>query len=262
VYQYYKKHFWDNFDVSDDRLLRTPLYHKRIENYFNRVVFQHPDSIIAEIENFIPEVEPNPETFKYVVWYLTYKFETSMVMGYDEIFVHMVDSYYTTERAFWADSTVVKSLKERAKALRNVLIGVTAPNLILIDTAGSFVSLHHQAAPYLFVFFYEVGCGHCKKELDELKTWMVDDTMGVQVFAVNTDTALVKWKEYIHENSLPFIHANATRSITPRYHDLYDISTTPTIFLLDENKKIIAKRLKVGQMVSFLMSHYNRRKSG
>lgn len=261
MYQYYKKHFWDNFDVSDDRLLRTPLYHKRLENYFNKVVFQHPDSIIAEIMNFIPDVEPNPETFKYVVWYLTYKFETSMIMGYDEIFVHMVDHYYTTEKAFWADSTVVRSLNERANTLRNVLIGVTAPNLILIDTAGSFVSLHHQVAPYLFVLFYEMDCGHCKRELAELKSWLVEDTIGVQVFAVNTDTSLVKWKNYIRENNLSFIHANATRSITPRYHDLYDIRTTPTLFLLDENKKIIAKRLKVGQMVSFLMNHYNRRRS-
>jgi peroxiredoxin len=258
MYQYYKQHFWENFDVSDDRLLRTPLYHKRLETYFNRVVIQHPDSIIAEIEDFIPKVESNPETFKYVVWYLTYKFETSMVMGYDEIFVHMVDAYYTTEKAFWADASVVRSLNERANALRNVLIGVTAPNLILIDTAGSFVSLHHQAAPYLFVLFYEMDCGHCKKELAELKSWYLDDTLGVQVFAVSTDTSLVKWKEYITENRLPFIHANATRSITPRYHELYDISTTPTLFLLDENKKIIAKRLKVSQMVSFLMNHYNK----
>jgi peroxiredoxin len=261
LYQAFKDHFWDQFDVSDDRLLRTPLYHKRLENYFNRIVFQQTDSIIAAIENFVPLVESNPETFKYVVWYLTYKFETSMIMGFDEIFVHMVDSYYLTEKAFWADSTVVKSLRKRADALRNVLIGTTAPNLIILDTTGSFVSLHHQSAPYMFVFFYEMGCGHCKKELDELKAWMDKDEIGVQVFAVNTDTSLVQWKNYINQNKLPFIHANATRSITPRYHDLYDISSIPTIFLLDENKKIIAKRLKVNQMISFLQHHYQRRRS-
>ncbi|MFU8843143.1 MAG: redoxin domain-containing protein [Bacteroidales bacterium] len=259
LYKIYKRHFWDQFDVSDDRLLRTPLYHKRLEHYFNRVVYQQTDSIIAAIETFIPLVEPNPETFKYVVWYLTYKFETSMIMGFDEIFVHMVDSYYSADKAFWADSTVVRSLQKRADALRNVLIGATAPNLIIIDTTGSFVSLHHQPAPYLFVFFYEMGCGHCKKELDELKAWMEKDDIGVQVFAVNTDTSLVQWKNYINENKLPFIHANATRSITPRYHDLYDISSTPTIFLLDENKKIIAKRLKVSQMVSYLQHYHQRR---
>jgi peroxiredoxin len=256
AYQLYKAQYWDNFDVADDRLLRTPLYHKRLETFFTKVVFQHPDSIVVEIDKFIEKAEPNAETFKYAVWYLTYKFETSMIMGFDEVFVHMVDTYYATEKAFWADSTVVRSLKQRADALRNVLIGVTAPNLIIMDTSGSFVSLHHLEAPYLVLFFYEMDCGHCKRELNELKKWLDDDTLGIKVFAVNTDTSLVKWRQFIRDNRLSFVHANATRSITPRYHDLYDISTTPTVFLLDENKKIIAKRLKIDQMIPFLQNHH------
>ncbi|OQX79838.1 MAG: hypothetical protein B6D61_02865 [Bacteroidetes bacterium 4484_249] len=259
AYQYYKQHFWDNFDLTDDRLLRTPLFNKRIKRYFTSVIFQHPDTITKEADIFIDKTRDNKEVFKYSVWYLTYKFETSKIMGFDEIFVHMVDNYYAKGEAYWADSSVVKSLSERADALRPILIGKTAPELILIDTAGSFVSLHHTPAKYMVVFFYEVDCGHCKKENKALKSWYDNNDIGFEVFAVCTDTSLVKWKKFINKNDMNWVNVNGTRSITPDYHDLYDIRVTPTLFLLDDKKNIIAKRLKTEQLIPFL-ENYNKNK--
>jgi peroxiredoxin len=256
VYYYYKQHYWDNFAPADARLLRTPLYHKKLEKYFTEVIYQHPDTAISEVDNFIQKTRPNKETFKYVVWYLTYKFETSKIMGFDEIFVHMIDRYYTTGEAYWSDSTVNKTLKKRADALRTILIGNKAPDLILIDTGFSFVSLHHVEAPYLVLLFYESDCGHCKKEIDELKTWYNSNNLGLEIFAACTDTSIVKWKKFIYEKKMSWINVNATRSITRDYHDLYDISVTPSLFLLDEDKKIIAKRLKTEQLISFLENYH------
>ena len=254
-FQYYKSHYWDNFNLADDRMLRTPLFHKRLERYFKDIVYQHPDSIILAADEFINKTRENREVFKYSVWYLTYKFETSKIMGFDEIFVHMVDTYYAKGEAFWADSSTVRAMTKHANALRPILIGEKAPELILIDTAGKFVSLHHISAKYLVVLFYESDCGHCKKEITELKEWMSVQEYGVQFFAVCTDTSLVKWKKFITLNKLNWINVNATRSITRDYHDLYDISMTPMLFLLDEKKKIIAKRLKAEQLIPFLENY-------
>jgi len=258
-YIYYKNHYWDDFDLSDDRLLRTPLYHRRLETYFNNILFQHPDTIIEAADKIIDKASPNRETFKYVVWYLTFTFETSKVMGYDKIFVHMVDTYYTSGKAFWAEKSTLKALKERADALRNVLIGEPAPDLILLDTSGTFTSLYRYQAPYTIVLFYESDCGHCRHEIEKLKSWDEKSDINFQVFAVCTDTSLVKWKKFIKKEKLPWIHANATRSVTPDYHDLYDINVTPTIYLLDEKMKIIAKRLKTEQLRPFL-ENYNKNK--
>ncbi|HPE57682.1 MAG TPA: DUF5106 domain-containing protein [Bacteroidales bacterium] len=255
TYQYYKNHYWDDFNPADARLLRTPVYHRKLETYFNKIIYQHPDSLIREIDKFIARVDTNPETFKYTVWFLTYKFETSNVMGFDEIFVHMIDKYYATGRAFWTGKSTLKTLEERADALRNILIGADAPNMILMDTSGGFASLYRQDANYIIVLFYEEGCAHCRKEIKALKAWDQEDSLDFKVFAVCTDTNLVAWKKFIKSEQLPWIHVNGTRSVTPDYHHLYDIRVTPTIFLLDNRKKIIAKRLKVDQLKPFL-EHY------
>jgi peroxiredoxin len=251
-FHYYKAHYWDNYNLEDDRLLRTPLFHKRLDRYFKDIIYQHPDSIIIAAENFINKARGNKEVFKYSVWYLTYKFETSKIMGFDEIFVHMVDTYYTSGEAFWADSSTVKSMTKNANALRPILIGEKAPELILIDTAQRFISLHHTVANYTVVFFYESDCGQCKSEVKVLKDWMDKQELGVQIFAVCTDTSMVKWKKFILTNKLDWINVNGTRSITRDYHDLYNISMTPTLFVLDEKKYIIAKRLKSDQLIPFL----------
>jgi peroxiredoxin len=260
-YQYYKNHYWDNFELTDDRLLRTPLFNKHIERFFTQVVYQDPDSIIKEADIFIDKTRPSKEVFKYSVWYLTYKFEMSKIMGFDEIFVHMVDNYYSAGEAFWADSSVVKSLSNRADELRGILIGSTAPNLILMDTAGGFKSMYHQLAKFMIVLFYESDCNHCIKEISALKTWLEDDTFGVEVFAVCTDTSLADWKQFIKKYDLDWINVNATRSVTPDYHGLYDIRLTPTLFLMDEKKKILAKRLKTEQLAPFLKNYIKSRNS-
>lgn len=257
AFRQFKEHYWDNFNLSDDRLLRTPIFHKRLDRYFRDLVYQQPDSINREADLFINKTRANREVFKYVVWYLTYKYETSKIMGFDEIFVHMIDSYYSTGEAFWTDSATLKALVKHADALRPILIGKKAPELILLDSTGSFLSLNHVTAKYTVVFFYESDCSHCKKEIKELKDWYVKDGIGAEVFAVCTDTSLVKWKKFIRDFDLNWVNVNGTRSITRDYHDLYDINMTPALFVLDENKYIIAKRLKAEQLKTFLQNYHN-----
>jgi len=259
AYEYFKNHYWDDFDIADDRLLRTPIYHKRVEWFFSKVIFQHADTINLEADKFIAKAKPNLETYKYAIWFLTYKFETSKVMGFDEIFVHMVDNYYAIGEAYWADSSVVKSLTKRADELRSILIGSKAPELILMDTNGQFRSLHYTIAPYTIVMFYEWHCGHCKKEIGEMKKWLAKDTLGIKVFAVCTDTNLVKWKEFVVKQEMNWVNVNATRSVTADYHTLYDIRSTPSLFLLNEDKEIIAKRILTEQMEPFLRNYHRNK---
>ncbi|HRZ78043.1 MAG TPA: DUF5106 domain-containing protein, partial [Bacteroidales bacterium] len=118
AYRYYKSHYWDGTDLADDRLLRTPVFHGKLDRYFEKVLMQQVDTLIAEADRIIALSRPNKEMFKYLVWYLTIKYETSKVMGFDEIFVHMVDRYYSTGEAYWVNETVKTNITERANILR------------------------------------------------------------------------------------------------------------------------------------------------
>ena len=73
----------------------------------------------------------------------------------------------------------------------------------------------------------------------------------------------VKWIQFIKENNLKdWIHVYQPEEIKkaiadsqrPGYKQLYDITQTPTLYLLDKEKRIIAKKLMLQQMDDMLQT--------
>jgi peroxiredoxin len=261
AYKYYKNHYWDNFDLSDDRLLRTPIFVNKLERYFTKVIMQHPDTLIKEGDYLVEMTKGNKETFKYIVWYITYETETSQIMGFDKAFVHFAEKYYLSGEAWWVNKKVLANMKDRVEKLNNVLIGNKAKNMILIDTNQNWVSLYDVNAKYTAVVFYDPDCGHCKKEMKALRDFYNDnkDKYDLKIYSVCGDTSTTKWKKYLNTHELHFVNVNGTKSVTPAYHDLYDIISTPTIFLLDKDKKIIAKKISASQMAQIIQRDFEAR---
>jgi peroxiredoxin len=260
-YKYFRAHFWDDFDLTDDRLLRTPILNNKLDQYFNKVVPQIPDTLIAEIDAVIEKSRPNKEVFKYIVWYLTHQYETSQVMGMDAVFVFLVDKVYRPGDAFWVSDNVKGKIIARADKIKPNLIGKVAPELILIDTNNRLVSLHSIVAQYTVVYFWDPECGHCAKETPKLIKYYNDvkDTLDIKIYAVCSDTSLTRWKKTIHEKKMEqFINVNGTRSAEGNFHDLYDIYSTPVVYLLDRKKRILAKRLPVDQIGPFIEFYEKR----
>lgn len=259
LFYYFKSNYWKNMDFSDDALVRTPVFHARLERFFSQVVIQHPDSVIKELDVFIGKTENTPELFKYVVWFLTFHFETSQIMGHDAVFVHLADTYYKAGRAFWASESVTQKITERADKVRPILIGKVAPNMALIDTSlASYKQLWSVDAKYTIMIFWDPDCGHCKKEIEKLHSYFLENKtqFGLEVYSVCTDTSLTRWKEKIIEKNIhDFVNVNATRSALGHYQELYDVFATPLIFILDREKKIIAKKISADNVSSFIKQY-------
>jgi thiol-disulfide isomerase/thioredoxin len=255
LYQYYKNHYWDNVDLSDERLLRTPTFSPKLKQYFDKITYQQVDSIIKSIHLFIPKIK-NKEIFKYVVWFLTYEYESSNIMGFDAVYVYMIDEYYAKGKAYWADSTILANVIQKANNLRPVLLGKKAPNLILIDTLENLRSMYEINAEYTLLFFYDPECGHCKKEVKQLKPTLDSLRFDLQVFAVAAKKDKKKWLDFISKYAIDsWINVNGTTSVTRNFRDLYNINSFPEIFILDKEKRIIAKDIRSKQIKDFLLHH-------
>jgi len=255
AYNYYKSHYWDNTDLSDPRILKTPVFHGKVDKYFNQVVQKNPDSIITEIDKMMLQCKGNDPLYEYLAWYFTANFESASIMGYDKIFVHMVDTYFKDQQHEWVSASMYENLIERADKIRPLLIGNFAPELILIDTNNNFLSLFGIQNEYVLIFFWTTTCSECKKELEQLEELYHSDMLDLEIFAVNTDTNLTIWKDYVKKHSLDWVNVNGTRSMSKDYHILYDIYKTPAIFILDKGKRIIAKHLSAEQIIGFVEKH-------
>jgi peroxiredoxin len=255
AYRYFKSHYFDNFDLTDDRLLRSPIFHNKIKQYMDKLTPQIPDSISVSADYLIEKARPNQEVFKYLVYWLTYTYESSKIMGMDAVFVHMVDKYYVTKQAFWLDSAQHHKITKRGAELKPLLIGKRAPMINMPDSTGKYINLYDIKSKYTVVVFWDHDCGHCKKEIPKLYEAYTKKlkAKGVQVYAIETENKPQEWKKFLKENNLNWINVQELddykRAVTKK---IYDIYSTPVIYLLDENKIIKAKRIESEQLENLI----------
>lgn len=259
-YRYYRKHFFDNFDLSDDALIRLPkpIYSDKVTEYLEKLVVPQPDSVMNAINGLVAKVKNNPETYKFLVWTSLLNYQNPKIMGLDEVYVRLFDTYFASgEMDFWISDSIKKSLKEYADKLRLSLVGQTAKNLIMQDQNLVLRSMYDIKQKYTILFFFDPDCGHCKVETPKLVDFYNanKDRFKIEVYAVSADTSMQKMKNYIKEMKMPWITVNGPRSTVGSYQYLYDAFSTPTLYILDEKKKIIAKKPPIDQLVNFLENY-------
>ena len=252
-YRYFKDHYWDNISVTDDRLLRTPIFHNKLKFYFDKMVMQHPDSIIREADIITEKASSNKEMFKYITYYITTTYETSNIMGMDAVFVHQVEKYYMTWKAFWVDSTANQKIIHRGATLKPLLLGKQAPPMIMQDTLDKNISLYEVKSKYTVLVFWDPDCGHCQKVMPKLQE-VYDSKLkakGVTVYSVDIEDVEGKWKKFLRDKKLNFINVHDKYK---QYYlrQMYDIYSTPVIYLLDSEKRIRAKRIEAEQLDGFI----------
>ena len=77
---------------------------------------------------------------------------------------------------------------------------------------------------------------------------------GIEIFAVCTKDDKEKWEKYIVDNGLTWINGWDPQRMS-RFDYFYNVESTPMIYILDRNKKIIAKRLGVENIGSFIEAY-------
>jgi thiol-disulfide isomerase/thioredoxin len=111
--------------------------------------------------------------------------------------------------------------------------------------------------------FWEPNCGHCKRQMPILRDFYnaKREELDFEVFAVCRDHNIHTWKRYINENNMTnWINVNGKAS-NIKYDDLWDVHSSPTIYVLDRKKRIVTKRVEVEQIEPFIrnwnMLYYN-----
>ncbi len=259
AWRYMKDHFWDNVNFYDNNLVRTPFFDPKLDDYYKFYVAAEPDSIIAEVNYMLLASRTGKDIHHYLLGKFTDKYINPEIMGQDKVFLFLFENYFAKGDTLWLNQKQRKYIFDRAYSLMANQINLPAPQLDLKDTLGKTVSLYKVKAPFTFVAFWDPTCGHCKTEIP-----LVDSIyeakwkqLGVAIFSVNVnESTFDDWKAFIKEHHLNgWYHAWQTkeerladdRAGRANFRQLYDISQTPTMYLLDAEKRIIAKKLSIEQ---------------
>ena len=251
-YNYNKDHFFDNIDFGDERLLRTPILQARLDEFFTNVLIQSADSINRQVDKLLQKCQNDYKMYQFVAVYLFNHFRESEIMGHDAVMVKIADEIYLSGKADWVSKQFVDDLRKQVELLRHNLIGMKAENLVMDSYKGTYVALYDIEKEFTILYFWEPNCGHCKEATPKLKNYYDKaKDEGIEVFTVCTTTDKNAWSKYIEEHELNWINGWDPERLT-HFDYFYDVQSTPTIYILDRNKKIIAKRLSVEDIPSFI----------
>lgn len=276
---YYRSHYFDNIDLKDDRLVRTPIFHNKFSNYFDKnMMLQHWDTVLYYAFDFCDRLDQKSDMFQYCVSWITSTYEKSKIMGMDKVFVLMGDRYYCSKNkegkspAHWMPEDKLNDLCEKVTTQKSLVMGVKPPNISLRDTTDvTWKDFYSLDAEYTILYFWDPECGHCKKITPKLQTLYEKKfrERNVEIFAIGKAVGddFEKWKKFIRENNMEFTNVALTKTLyegamadarqfVPKYTTLeslnyqqtYDIFSTPKVFVLDKDKKIIAKSLTISQL--------------
>jgi thiol-disulfide isomerase/thioredoxin len=265
--KYYRQHFFDNFNVGDDAMIQLPkpMYQEKVKEYLEKLFVPQPDTITKAINELVAKARKNPETYKYMVMTGMYLYQMPEIMGLDEVFVSLYDKYFASgEMDYWVNSKTKQNMKEYADKVRSSMIGRPGTNLIMQDDKLQPRALYDIKAKYSIVYFFRPDCGHCREETPKLVEFYNKNKAkyNLEVYAVASDTSMKAMRDFIKEFKTPWITVNGPRSyLTKHYSQLYHADTTPTIYILDDKKIIIAKKIPVKQVDDFLSKYEAREKA-
>ena len=258
--RWYKKHYLDHMDFGDDGLLRMPvnIVKQRLDFYFDKIIVPDADTCMMVAEKLLDQCKNTIEMEKYLIWYLTNRFESSNIMGLDRAFVRMAMSTYCQGKSWWVDSATINKMCENAFRRAHTLIGETAPELELKDIKGNWVNTQKIRGPYVVMIFWDPTCGHCKEVMPKLaKIYEANKDKGWKVIALSSGDKKKEWEEYYntHPETQAFTHLIRGEVQSQKYADAlysYYVVSSPTIYVLDADRKIVANRIDVDKMVDFL----------
>lgn len=249
-FNYQHEHFWDNFDYTDERMLYTPFYKPKLDTWFNKVLYPAYDSVKPYVYSFLDDVESNPRIFQFATSFFINASINSNILGMDALFVDLAKDYYLSGKAFWATEASLETIRENVLFYKDNLIGKTGADLMMETYDGEYVSLHQVDAEITVVLIYEPNCGHCKVFVPELYKEVYEKykDKGLEVFAIYSMDNKEEWTEFLAKHNMWDWINVWDKDHTTRFKIHYDGRKTPGVFVLDRDKKIIAKRLDVEQL--------------
>jgi thiol-disulfide isomerase/thioredoxin len=266
-FYYVKNHFWDDVVFNDNRLIRTPFFEAKLDEYFKNYVARDADSIIEEVQYMLTVAKTGKEIYPFLLFKFTNKYISPEFMGQDKVFLHLYQNFFAKGDTVLLNEASKKSITERAYSMMANQLGLPAPALDINTIDDKPFSLYKTAAPYTFIAFWDPTCSHCKVEIPQLDSMYKASwkALGVQIVGVNINyKELPAWKKFIADNQINnWFHVYQTeaalnKEITNQkpttIRQLYDVFKTPTFYLLDANKRIIAKNLTLNQFDDFLKS--------
>lgn len=249
---YAREHFFDNTFLSDERMVYTSTFPARLDRFMKLLAPLPKEELIKLVDKVVKQSDGTNELRKFLVGKFAQQFEFTSSPEWDGLYSHIVKKYVEGEASTW-DASTLQKVKEVSEIKTKLAIGISFPNLLLTNLSGIEQSLESVKSEYTVLFFYDPGCSHCRETTPKLTALAQQFGDKMKVYAVSLDAEQKPWKNFIEEfKTENFVNVCDTTHKIEFYK--LGVFNYPTIYLLDSEKKMVARWLKVEQLSTYLLN--------
>ena len=245
--------YLNNIDFSIDYIENIPVVYEKVNHYFNQLVSKDTSALKNAINYLLVEKQPN-DTFKeqLELYLFHYLFTRKRDMIFEHAYYYLAANYIKNSTSSWVTEKVRIQVKNDLQFGSRTKFGIIPPKISMPDVNGKLQFLHKVKADYTIIYFYDYDCHTCEQVTPKLrKLYYSNKKKNLKVFAVCLGETSDKWKEYVVKNKLNEwvnVFDFSTHKVTPL---VYSLKYTPTLFLLDKDKRIILKNVSLKEYESF-----------
>lgn len=239
---YLRSHSLDNVNFNDDALIYSDAFtNKAIEylTYYRNP--QLPMELLEKefqiaVDSILYKAKLNDIVYKHIVEYLLDGFKK---FGFDNVINYIIDNYVIADD-ICLDEKLETTFERRINQNKLFKPGFIVPDIAINDSSGSIIKLSEISAEKTLVVFYASWCPHCKDMLPQIyELYKNQKDKQFEVLAVSIDTSKADWMSFIKTNKLDWMNASDLKCWDGKTAKDYFIYATPTMLLLDKEKKFI-----------------------
>ena len=249
---YLKNHFFDNVDFADTMLIKSTFLTSKVVNFLG--LFQNEANSQEELENFmlmgvdtvLQHAQVNQKVYEFLVDFLIGGFQS---IGFEKGLEHIANASMLDQ--FCENTERKLKLENKLDLIKKLAIGQPAPNINSIDIHGQEINLNAIDAKKTVLIFWASWCPHCDEIMPVINSYYGDKS-NIEVIAISIDESNEDLMKSLNESSYDWINIAELKGWNGDIVEEYGIVATPSVFILDENKKIIGKPLGKKEIAEFL----------
>lgn len=254
--EFYQKEYFRHIDFSHESLIHSAVLTDKIFDYlvtYNQRDFTKEqreeayikavDAVMGQLEPFIPGSRNNNPVYEFILNYLVTGFER---LNMDRILTYMAENY-----AGNLCQTDEKTTLERKLEFQNMKPGDVVPDFTLDNLRGEPVTLSHVLKTKNLLLFWASWCPHCSEMLPQLKIWRRQfQANELEIIAISLDTSKADWQQTVRETRFDeFYNLSDLKEWDGEVVKNYNIYATPTMFVIDNNLRILAKPNSMSELI-------------
>jgi len=246
--------YWKGFDFTNYQQATLP---ENGEQKFVDFINIFPNSNNLVISQSIDNLYEYASTNLYVQKYFE---ELSKRYLYDVNSPFYNENYFILFlQCFLKSKTIADESKIRYKILLEIAnknkVGELATDFTYFANNKTY-NLYNIKNSFLVLFFYEVGCSYCEESIRILSTNTEFNNLlnsNVSMMAIYPDGDKDLWNKYKEHIPVNWINGiDLKKNIIN--NGLYDLKASPTIYLLDENKRVILKDTSIEELLQYFQN--------